>query len=883
MPDPALILKTTPPRASRAALPRERMTQLWAELRDRTAISIAAPAGFGKTTLLVQWRRLWMESGAIVAWVTLDDQDDPARFAEVLLYAMRAASGRASFDRLMQEHAGTESHGFDTLTGLLAEIAALASPTVLMLDDAERLPDETLRGSLAYLLMNAPPNLHVVVGTRGPLKVPTAELDAHGQLGMLRGEDLRLELFESVSVLEKRFGQRLTLDDCVRLHEATEGWPLGLQLAATAIERSPDPREAAARLSARQGDLERYFFESSFSRLAPELAEFLVRIAILDDLTPELCEAVTCCAHAAAYLDRLAAGSPVIVVGEMRDWMRIHGLARDFLLGRFEKLPEDEQGALHRRAGDWLARHGRFHEAGRHALAAGDQGLARDYAKRCLFDLAAAGKVREARAWLEQLPDDALAGDDDLRLIAAWIDALGARPRRALEIAEQVHASADATAERRFLCALVATCAAGYLDRPGIYRRWMQTVTSPPAQFASPVHAAAWANACAFGELHGGGTEHVRRLEAPFTSLPANESLSTALALGRVIVALSHLWDGDTFRTDAVLRPALIAAERQAGRRSVLAATYAAPLAAAIYLQGDVAGARALLANRLDVVEQTSIPDSVTLAYRVIAHVALVRGDERTALETLANLHEFARAREMPRIALISLADQVRIHAHRSRVETAHALLGTMDALAPSFAEPDFAPYRPLYDAFLAISRAYVALARLDLDATERHLGEAEAISAGLRHSPHALTVKILRAVVAHERGLDGTPLLREVMGLVEIGGARRLVPDTHPLAARMAAEIERKAAMPAATAEVYTLPAAPKRSAPAPGGLLTPKEAEVLRLLEGGMSNKMIAKTMDISDETVKWHLKNLFSKLNAGTRRHAVDRARLLGLIVA
>jgi LuxR family maltose regulon positive regulatory protein len=62
---------------------------------------------------------------------------------------------------------------------------------------------------------------------------------------------------------------------------------------------------------------------------------------------------------------------------------------------------------------------------------------------------------------------------------------------------------------------------------------------------------------------------------------------------------------------------------------------------------------------------------------------------------------------------------------------------------------------------------------------------------------------------------------------------------------------------------------------------MLTPKEAEVLALLDGGMSNKLIARAMSVSDETVKWHLKNLFSKLSAGTRKHAVDRARLLGLL--
>jgi len=68
---------------------------------------------------------------------------------------------------------------------------------------------------------------------------------------------------------------------------------------------------------------------------------------------------------------------------------------------------------------------------------------------------------------------------------------------------------------------------------------------------------------------------------------------------------------------------------------------------------------------------------------------------------------------------------------------------------------------------------------------------------------------------------------------------------------------------------------------ADSPGHGMELSYQEILRLLENGMSNKLIARALEISDETVKWHLKNLFSKLSAGTRKHVVDRARLLGLI--
>ena len=150
--------------------------------------------------------------------------------------------------------------------------------------------------------------------------------------------------------------------------------------------------------------------------------------------------------------------------------------------------------------------------------------------------------------------------------------------------------------------------------------------------------------------------------------------------------------------------------------------------------------------------------------------------------------------------------------------------------------------------------------------------------------------MKVLRAVVARENNeSNALPLLAEALSLAAIGGIDRLLADTHPLAVQMGLEL--RSASGDANVRLASGPVIhdrPKATAARPAavplaGMLTPKEAEVLGLLDGGMSNKLIARTMGISDETVKWHLKNLFSKLSAGTRKHAVDRARLLGLLAA
>ena len=252
-----------------------------------------------------------------------------------------------------------------------------------------------MRESLAYLLYNAPANLHVVIGSRVPLSQLPLEAATKGDFAVLGAEELRFRPEESVEVLGQRFGERLSLDDCMRLHEATEGWPIGLQLAAATIEGRSDPSAAIASLSARRGGIERYFVESLFLRLPEPLADFLTRIAILDHLNAELCAAVTGCSSAGAYLDRLMQETPIMMVGE-QDWIRLHPLARDFLLGRFEQLPLAERTELHKRAFQWFAERDRFHEAASHALAAGDAALAQSYAARSLWTLGTGGRIAEA-------------------------------------------------------------------------------------------------------------------------------------------------------------------------------------------------------------------------------------------------------------------------------------------------------------------------------------------------------------------------------------------------------------------------------------------------------------------------------------------------------
>jgi LuxR family maltose regulon positive regulatory protein len=879
-----LVLKTMPPRVSRHQLSRPRLGLEQERLQAHAVLLVQTPPGFGKTSLLAQWRREALAGGAAVAWITADDSADPRRFLHCLVLAVRACCGRPSFGRLLLESAAGQPGELEGITGWLAEIAQSTLDLMLIVDEAERLSPSNL-SALSYLLHNLPPNLRVAVGARSHIDAAVADLLDYGQCLALSSEDLRFQLGETIAAAQRRFGARIDADMAARLHQATEGWPLGLQIMMSAMQRSGDPRAAIGALGIGYRGQGEIFLRVLLANLAHEDRDFLIRISVVDLLHPELCRALTERDDAPQRLSRLVRDTAIFAVADDSEWCRLHTLARDALRERLAKLPQHEQTMLHMRSLHWMAQRGMIEEAARHAHAAGQHQMAYEMAEQCLYDAVTQGHQETVLGWLKLLPEAEVQKRARLRLAAAWALALSERPEEAENLVRDLLENPEVDTALRYECALIASGAAYYADDPDRYIALFSPWTAAPPP-RDPRLAQMHANRMAAMAIMQGEPAQARNYLKAAAVVDAGGAYRYGARWADFIAGLSYVWEGQVQLSEGVLRHALADADAELGRRHPLSCMIAALQATAAYEQDRLEAASELLANRLDVLERAGAPETVLLGYRTAARIAAAQGMEHRALDLLDALHAAGQVRRLPRLCLASLVEQVRIHAGRYRSETCRSLLARLDETIAANLASKGALWQRAVQIPRWLAHAYAAIAAQDWRDAATALAHAGPAAEALKMGRWRIETMALRAYVGERLGGDGRVLLLEAVNLAQAFGLARIFADAHPaLADRvqdLAAEEDGQARR-APPSRPLRVPLARSGAAPraVPSMVLTPKERMVLEYLARHLSNKEIAQAMEIGEETVKWHLKNLFGKLDAGTRKHAVRRAQLLGLL--
>lgn len=879
-----LLLKTMPPHFSKQAAAPPRLLGVLREAAELPLVALTSLAGFGKTSLLVQLRRELIAIGGAVAWLTAEVTDDSATFIPALLASLRIALGldlpTPSFDQV-----GQASNDLWAASEILVQIHELARPTYLLIDDLHSLIDDQSIDFFYYLIHNAPPNFHVVVSSRAELPFPVEELKAHGLYMQFVTDDLRLRLEDTVAFLRRRLGEDIEIETCARLHERTEGWPMALQIATAGMMKSRDVVGTVARLSGATGDIARYFSQFVLESLEPAAVDMLVRSSILETLHPALCTALSGYDESGNALARLEQSTGLVtsVVGSDRVY-RMHPLFIEYLRSRLDALAPDTQRQLHATAAEWFAAHDMVEQAAEHAFVAGRTQQAMDWIEKRLRYLGVQGRIVEVLSWLDRLPPEEITRREDIQLTAAWACALCYRPRDAERLTDVIFARPDVTPEIALQANIVRSAVAIHCDD---YDRARSCIESDDPKLGS-LHC----NSLSFIAIHSGFPDRARYYQQVADGRGrAARSLYDKM-YGEFAVGLSYLIEGQASEATDVFRAALERAEASTGWRSLPAAVQAAGLAAACWELGAEDEARALLANRLDLIEQAALPDAVILAYLTLARYESQQGREGKASDALNSLAAIGEVRGQPRLVAASLGEQIRQHAVRNRLSSCRMLLGALDEIAGKPAHGLKVELQLIRE----LSVARVMLLDFDQDGALAALDRAEQIAAELRRGRDQITIKILRACSSHSPHEASIRLLAEAMSLAESFGLVRVIADDWPEALECVADLDPVGATRTANVSAIFIERVTERCRPgwAPESTdvgtktsgprtahLSPREMELLAALAHGRSNKEIARMLDVGTETVKWHMKNLLSKLNAANRRHAVDRARLLGII--
>src|SRR5437764_3986591 len=380
MPTPILATKLYIPRLRPNVVSRPRLIERLNEGLHRKLTLIAAPAGFGKTTLISEWVAFIERPRARTAWLSLDaGENDPTRFLTYLVAALQTIAPTIGEGVLGVLQSPQPPPPEAILTALLNEITTLPDHFVLVLDDYHVIDAKSVDIALTYLVEHLPPQMHLVIATREDPQLPLARLRARSHLTELRATDLRFAPSEAAAFLNQVMGLSLSAADIARLSDHTEGWIAGLQLAALSMQGHQDVPGFIKSFTGSHRYIVDYLVEEVLQRQPEPVRRFLLQTAILDRLNGALCDAVTGQEGGKARLEALERGNFFVVpLDDTRHWYRYPHLFAEVLSAHVMAEQPDQVSRLHRRASEWYEQNGSAADAIRHALAAFDFARAAD-------------------------------------------------------------------------------------------------------------------------------------------------------------------------------------------------------------------------------------------------------------------------------------------------------------------------------------------------------------------------------------------------------------------------------------------------------------------------------------------------------------------------
>lgn len=900
---PALLLATklVPPRLPSGLIERPRLIELTAQAENKRLIVIKAPAGFGKTSLALVWLQRLRASGAHVAWLSLDpDDDEPARFLHYLAQSLRRACGDVGASAIGLTADASLVPAQSIVATLINELLEVDDEVYLFLDDYHLISLPAIHEVVAFFVEHMPSHVHLVVCTRVDAALPLARLRASNELLEIDAAALRFN-FDETQCFIKRECPGMGTSDVKSLYASTEGWAAALRISASVLareERQPDsvagtPSGASRPFAA--------YLEDMLKHLPADMVEFMLRTSILERLTASLCEAVTGAVNSQGMLEAIAARQlllePMDVEGHA---FRYHHLMRDYLCKRLETQYRQEVADLHRRACQWYAQQEQWTDAVRHAIAAGATDDAIALMGRCAMTLVTKGDLLTLLGWQRQFPA-LMRGQLQIRLAIAWGTALALRFDDALTTLDALER--DITADTgpeptrmRWECQAIRAVLAALQDDPQRALPIAQACLEHPTEEAWTVNAVS--NVVRFAHWKAG------RLEAlyatPWIPYSIEEDQRNAFSSAYRLCLLGHaeMQQLHFVLAERYFIRSMHLAERYSGPQSISAALCAPMLAQLRYEQGRLDEAEALLIDLMPIVDAAVLLDSVLIAYRLLIRIAIARSNTAHAYALLDHAQDLGHRRGWQRLLAATLVERTRLHIAEGRMTEAVACVYQLDGIAARDPQSS-TPVSAEIDSYRALAAGCVAMAQSRTREAVDFLNAARR-SLESRHSDYfALRLRTTLALAWMNAGhvRDALDEFGEVVKVAAPAGIYQSILDQGAgigtLLQAMRDDVRNTTQNLARTkdaANYIDRLCNGWRALYQPGShvqgdaereALSARESEIVGLIAQGQSNKEIARSLGIAPETVKSHVKSIFVKLEVDKRAHAVSRAQALGLL--
>jgi LuxR family maltose regulon positive regulatory protein len=901
---PLVVVKLFPPPLRPNLVSRPHLVErLKAGLRGKLTL-ISAPAGFGKTTLVSE---LVEGIDRKVAWLSLDEEDgEPTRFLTYLVSALRTTTANIGEGALRLLHSPQPSPPEAILTVLLNEVTALQDHFVLVLDDYHVIDASSIDHALTYLVEHLPPQMHLVIVTREDPHLPLARLRGRGQMTELRAADLRFTASEAAAFLIQVMGLAISEADVARLEDRTEGWIAGLQLAALSLQGRQDMHGFIQTFAGDHRYIVDYLVEEVLRRQPESVRSFLLETSIVDRLSGPLCDAVTGQEEGTAILSALERGNFFIIpLDDKRRWYRYHHLFAEVLYAHLMEEQPDQISTLHRRASAWYAERGEAGNAIRHALAAEDFARAADLIEMELPEMRRSRQDATLLGWLKALPDSLIhyrpvlivgyayallsAGEleaAETRLLEAehWLDETSDLSRHArVESAEMVVVNPE---EFRRLPGAIAIYRAASSqvsgDVSGTVTHARRALDLLPLDdhlvrgaAAALLGLASWAS----GDLETAHRTYAEGMARVQSSGNLSDAISGTVALADIRLAQGRL--REAMRT---YERGLQLAIDQGGQVLRGTADLYVGMSELHREQNNLDAAAQDLLQSKDLGERTGLPQNWSRWYVAHARIWEAHGDLDRALDLLHEAERRYVSDFSPNIRPVA-ALVTRVWLEKGRMGEA---LGWVREQGLSVS--DDLSYRREFD---HITLTRVLLALYESERQDRSWLEAMGLLERLLQAAQdgerigsVLEILVLQALAHQIHGDIPAALepLSRALSLAEPEGYVRKFVDEGPSMARLLEVAVKHGNTPHSARRLLTAFGSASDSSPVTQALIEPlskRELQVLRLLRTDLDGPDMAHELVVSLNTVRTHIKNIYSKLGVSNRRAAIRRAEELGLL--